>query len=103
MPRETYQIVTAVCVFHHIGPAEWVKSALQIYESLVNRGIFLLFEHNPLNPVTRWMVSRTQVDRNAHLLTPLVSKDLLRGVGFTNVRLEYFLFFPAATQISRPG
>jgi hypothetical protein len=32
-------------------------------------GVFSLIEHNPLNPVTRLIVSRTPVDGNAKLLT----------------------------------
>jgi len=102
LPRQVYDIVTAVCVFHHIEPSAWRKNALQIFESLVGGGTFLLFEHNPLNPVTRWMVSRTEVDRNAHLLRPAISRTLLRDAGFKNISTCYFLFFPPRVKFLRP-
>ena len=101
-PKEVYNIVTAVCVFHHIEPSAWEKNVLRIFKCLVDGGIILLYEHNPLNPVTRWMVGRTEVDRNAHLLTPAMSRALLQGAGFKNISTSNFLFFPPRLKFLRP-
>jgi SAM-dependent methyltransferase len=94
LPNETYNLITAVCVFHHIEPFRWLETARAIFGALKKGGLFLLFEHNPLNPITRWMVTRTEVDKNAVLLQSSTSKGLMKKAGFSNVSAEYFLFFP---------
>jgi SAM-dependent methyltransferase len=94
LSSDAYTLITAVCVFHHIEPSRWLETACTIFGALKKGGLFLLFEHNPINPVTRWMVRRTEVDRNAVLLQPSTSRVLMEKAGFSNVSVEYFLFFP---------
>jgi hypothetical protein len=40
----------------------------EVLRVLGTRGIFCIIEHNPLNLATRFIVSRTPVDADAHLL-----------------------------------
>jgi SAM-dependent methyltransferase len=92
-PR-AYDIVTAICVFHHIPQSEWNRVAGTIFQGLRPGGIFVLVEHNPLNPVTNWMVKRTELDKSAVLVSAKKLQQILRAAGFKIIDVEFFLFFP---------
>jgi SAM-dependent methyltransferase len=90
----TYDFVTAVCVFHHVPAPNRNGLAAEVFRLLRPNGIFCVIEHNPFNPVTRWIVSRTPVDQDAHLLSPGLTARVLRAAGFEPVDTRYFLFAP---------
>ncbi len=90
----SYDFVTAVCVFHHVPAVNRRPLASEVFRVLRPNGIFCLIEHNPFNPVTRWIVSRTPVDQDAHLLSPALSRTILHEVGFEPVHTRYFLYSP---------
>jgi ubiquinone/menaquinone biosynthesis C-methylase UbiE len=93
-PQEAYDIVTAVCVLHHIPPDLWAATVKRIAGTIVSGGLLVIFEHNPKNPITRWMIWRTVVDRHAVLLSSSRAENLLERAGFQLVSNEFFLFFP---------
>jgi hypothetical protein len=57
-------------------------------------GVFCVIEHNPLNPVTRLIVSRTPVDADARLLRAKETRNLLCKAGGRILETKYFLLFP---------
>ena len=57
-------------------------------------GWFAIIEHNPYNPVTRLIVSRTPMDAGAILLRPSETRRLLRDSGFRIDAQRYFLYCP---------
>jgi SAM-dependent methyltransferase len=63
-----FDFVTAVCVYHHISPSARPALTLEVCRVLRPGGVFCMIEHNPLNPITRLIVSRTPVDADAILL-----------------------------------
>jgi hypothetical protein len=65
-----------------------------VLEKLRPGGRVFIFEHNPLNPLTRRAVALCAFDDDADLLFPWQAKRLLRDAGFTNVKLDYIVFFP---------
>lgn len=89
-----FDLVTAVCVYHHVPPAARRTLTSEIGRVLRPGGIFCMIEHNPLNPVTRLIVSRTQVDADAILLRASEARGLASEAGFTPVEQDYFLYFP---------
>lgn len=93
-PESRYDVITAICVFHHIPAAEWLETFGRLRRALRPGGLLCLFEHNPWNPVTRWMVSRTEIDADAILLSPRTSDRLLRAAGYSSVSFTHFLFVP---------
>jgi trans-aconitate methyltransferase len=57
-------------VFHHIAPGER-RSALEYVRNILGReGYFAFWENNPLNPGTRYVMSRCEFDRDAIIITP---------------------------------
>jgi SAM-dependent methyltransferase len=93
-PNESFDFVTAVCVYHHVEEEDRRPLTREIQRVLRPGGIFSIIEHNPLNPVTRIIVSRAPVDQDAHLLTARRARQYLRSAGFLIIGLTYFLYLP---------
>lgn len=91
---QSFDFVTAVCVYHHIEPADRLPFTKEVAAKLAPGGVFCMIEHNPFNPVTQMIVRRTPVDANAKLLTARVARKLCREVGLMPIHSEYFLYFP---------
>ena len=91
---KSFDLVTAVCVFHHVEPSVRHKLVGEMSRVLAPRGVLCIIEHNPLNPVTQLIVRRTPVDANARLLTAGAVRRLVRAERFASVLTQYFLVFP---------
>ncbi len=89
-----FDFVTAVCVYHHVPPSSRLALTREACRVLKPGGIFAIIEHNPYNPVTRLIVSRTPVDADAVLLRPSEAREWMREAGFTCGAPEYFLYLP---------
>jgi len=84
----------AICVLHHV-PREGRVSLLREMRRVVrNGGLVVLFEHNPLNPLTRLAVRRCEFDANAVLLGRREMARLLALAALEPVESRYVLFFP---------
>jgi SAM-dependent methyltransferase len=91
---EEFDFITAVCVYHHVPPGARLELTREISRVLRPGGIFAMLEHNPYNPVTRKIVSRTPVDADAILLKPSEAVSCLRQGGFEPRAPQFFLYFP---------
>jgi len=91
-----FDLVTTVCVYHHVPPPARRTLTKEIVRVLKPGGIFCIVEHNPRNPVTRLIVSRTPVDADAVLLDATESRSLTRKAGLLPLEHAYFLYFPQA-------
>ena len=91
-----FDFVTAVCVYHHVLPACRAALTADIARVLRPGGIFCVIEHNPFNPVTRLIVSRTPVDNDAVLLPAAEVRKLAITAGLLPLEQDYFLYFPQA-------
>ncbi len=87
-------LVTAVCVYHHVPLADRPRLSSEVFRVLRPGGWFCIIEHNPFNPVTQLIVSRTPVDADARLLTARRASRTLREAGFHPIRNRFFLFLP---------
>ena len=91
---ESFDVVLVSCVFHHIPTCQWPETIERLAPLLRPRGRLYIFEHNPLNPVTRYIVSTCVFDRNAVLVWPKSMIRLLKAGGLTPRSERYVLFFP---------
>jgi SAM-dependent methyltransferase len=89
-----FDFVTSVCVYHHVPPSSRLALTREAYRVLKPGGIFAIIEHNPYNPVTRLIVSRTPVDADAVLVRAAEVRGCMRAAGFTCDVPRYFLYFP---------
>jgi len=95
-------LIFSSCVFHHIDAAEHVGVLTQLRRILAPGGRLVIFEHNPLNPVTRYIVATCEFDENAVLIPAGVFRDRQRAAGFAHVRRTYTGFFPGPLRALRP-
>jgi SAM-dependent methyltransferase len=94
IPSAEIDLVYCNGVFHHI-PLEMRNPALDyILRCLRPGGLFALWENNPWNPGTRYVMSRVPFDRDAVTITPPQAKELLRGRGFEIVGISFLFWFP---------
>ncbi|NNE06159.1 MAG: class I SAM-dependent methyltransferase [Xanthomonadales bacterium] len=87
-------MVVASCVFHHILPEERPSIVGEISRVLMPRGRLVIIEHNPFNPVTRWVVNRCEFDEDAQLLSLAETRRLLSAGGLQADRDGYFYAVP---------
>lgn len=98
----TFDLAFAACVFHHIPADFHVGLMTEISRVLAPGGSFFLFEHNPLNPLTRHAVRNCAFDKNAVLIRAKRVRRRLANAGLNDVRVKYRFFFPAALAALRP-
>lgn len=90
----TFDAVIAANVFHHIPPAQRVAELQRCRAALSPQGQMFVFEHNPYNPMTRWVFDRCIYDADAEMLSLRRALTLCKDAGFTGARHGYTLFFP---------
>ena len=90
----SFDFVTAVCVYHHVPEDRRPFLTSEVFRVLKRGGVFCIIEHNPLNPATRLIVSRTPVDADAQLLRAGSASRLMSASGGKVIDTRYFLLFP---------
>ncbi len=98
----TFDVALASCVFHHIPHAEHVALLGEIRRVLAPDGRLFVFEHNPLNPLTRHAVSTCVFDEHAELVLAPTMRRRARAAGFASASVRYRIFFPHALRGLRP-
>jgi SAM-dependent methyltransferase len=88
-------------VFHHIVPNERPQAVDYLYRSLRAGGLLAVWENNPWNPGTRYVMSRIPFDRDAITLTDGEARALLRAGGFEILRTDFLFIFPRALGMLR--
>ena len=102
LPDDSIDIAMAACVYHHIAPAERERWTQELRRVLRPGGHCFIFEHNPLNPLTRRVVASCPFDDDAILLPRKESLGLLQRSGFSQRRANYIVFFPKPFAFLRP-
>jgi SAM-dependent methyltransferase len=95
IPEGEYALAILSCVLHHVAPAEREALIRRVMTKLRPGGRLLVFEHNPLNPLTRRAVALCPFDDDAVLLWPREARRLLERCGLTDVRRDYIVFLPS--------
>lgn len=92
----SFDIVFAACVFHHIPEDEHQAWFEELRRVTTTEGRLVVFEHNPLNPLTRHAVANCAFDENAVLIRAGALRSRVAQAGWSRPRADYHLFFPAA-------
>jgi SAM-dependent methyltransferase len=109
LPVEEYEASEAAdliyCngVFHHIPPGQRKSSLKFLHKTLRAGGLFSLWENNPWNPGTQYIMKRIPFDRDAIKLSPSETRALLRSEGFSVLRTDFIFFFPRFLKFLRPA
>jgi 2-polyprenyl-3-methyl-5-hydroxy-6-metoxy-1,4-benzoquinol methylase len=102
LPTGGFDVVFAANVFHHIPFTDRRATMARCKNLLRTDGRIFLFEHNPLNPVTRRIFERCPFDKGAAMLRRRDALALAEAVGLNVVRSDYTLFFPRQLALLRP-
>jgi SAM-dependent methyltransferase len=90
----SFDAAFAVSVVHHVPPNARRAFMAEMLRPVVPRGIAILIEHNPLNPITRRIVSRCAFDADAVLLGCREAGKLLAFAGAPMAGRRYIGFSP---------
>ena len=101
LPDGTFDLVFTACVFHHIPHEEHVHLFEEIFRVTKPGGVFVVFEHNPLNPLTVHAVNTCPFDKNAELIKASILNSKISAAGFESSEITYRLFFPAVLAFLR--
>lgn len=96
-----YDVVVIANVLHHVRPQERRELLRNVAARLRAGGKAVIFEHNPLNPLTRRAVSQCVFDGDAILLPQRETRDYFPTQEF-RVRRDYVVFFPRLLSWLRP-
>jgi ubiquinone/menaquinone biosynthesis C-methylase UbiE len=94
LDTQSIDIAMAACVFHHIPPNDRSQWMRELYRVLKPGGSLWIFEHNPLNPFTQWIVRNSPLDENAVLLSQREVSKLAEQTGFKVRQRRYTLIGP---------
>jgi SAM-dependent methyltransferase len=86
-----FDIATVSAVLHHVPPAERPAVYAELGRVLKPGGRLYVFEHNPRNPLVRYVVARTPIDENAILLDATEVRRDLAGYALDT---DYLMFMP---------
>jgi SAM-dependent methyltransferase len=95
---EMFDFSSTVCVMHHVPTNDWPAFVAEAFRVTRPGGLFAVYEHNPINPMTRWAVWRCPFDHGAVLLRAGRVMRMLVEQGFEIVTRRYLFFVP----IDRP-
>lgn len=96
LPFESYyfDVIFVACVFHHIEKNEHANLINEFKRVLKKGGKLFIFEHNPINPLTRKVVKDCIFDKDAELIYAEQLKNSVINSGFEKAKINYTLFFP---------
>ena len=100
-PDATFDFAVAVCVFHHVPLEQRLALVSDIRRALKPGGFIVIFEHNPLNPLTMRVVNRCEFDRDAILLRSTTCEALIKSGHFDRVETRFILNVPPFNGIMR--
>ena len=98
---QRFDLVLAIGVFHHIKPSERILTLRELKKLLKPAGRIVVFEHNPLNLLTRHIVDRCPFDKDAELIRSYEFVEIAQKSGLRIERKAYVLLFPWSSKIFR--
>lgn len=94
LPTASYDLIVISAVLHHVPPEQRTEVYRELQRLPRPGGRLVVFEHNPWNPVTRHVVARTPIDRDAILLPMPEVTAALRTGGWRNIHTSHLMFLP---------
>jgi SAM-dependent methyltransferase len=90
----SYDLIIAANVFHHIREKDRAEILLKLRALLKTDGMIIIFEHNPFNPLTLYIVKTCPLDKGAALITLGRFIRLARECQLQVQEKRYVVFFP---------
>jgi ubiquinone/menaquinone biosynthesis C-methylase UbiE len=97
-----FDVVFFSVVVHHIPSALRQTCFNETFRVLKQGGVVLVFEHNPYNPLTRWVVKHSKLDIGVELISRKKLINQLQQAGLRIKEKRYTTFFPKFLRFFRP-
>ena len=95
----SFDVTFAICVLHHVPPSERDSFLAEMARVTASPGIVAVFEHNPLNPLTRLAVRNCSFDHGVRLVMPGELSHRLAGTGARVTDRRFIVFIPWRSRI----
>ncbi len=93
-PAASFDIVFIAGVLHHVAFNLHDELMEEVRRVLTKGGRIIMFEHNPLNPLTKYLVRTCVFDQDARLLKSSYLTRLLQQHHFNISNRLFFIFIP---------
>jgi len=90
----SFDVAFTIAVMHHVPPGQWPAFLREMRRVVRPGGMIVVFEHNPINPLTQWVVRTCPIDENAVLLSSRRLLRLVTQTQFVDIMTRYILFTP---------
>ena len=100
-PAGEFDLAFCNGVFHHISPDKRAEAISYIYRALCKKGVFALWENNPWNPGTRYIMGKISFDKDASPVSPPEARRLLQAGGFEILSTTFLFIFPQILSLFR--
>lgn len=94
MEDNSVNLVILSNVMHHVDKVNQGNLVKEINRVLCVGGSLVVFEHNPINPFTQYLVKTCELDRYAKLIGHRYLSELLIDNNFVIKVLSFISFFP---------
>jgi len=91
---EQFDIVFVAGVLHHVAIDQQQNLVAEAARVLKPTGRLYIFEHNPFNPLTRYLVNSCEFDKGVQLLPSKKTKGIIVKAGLKISNMKYLIFFP---------
>ncbi len=96
-----FDVVTISAVLHHVPPDARAAVYRELGRVLKPGGRLYVFEHNPRNPLVRYVIARTPIDANAILLDAREVRHGLLDAARYELDTDYLMFMPPGLAVLR--
>ncbi len=100
--NQQFDVITISAVLHHVPVVERAAVYRELGRVLKPGGRIYVFEHNPRNPLVRFVIARTPIDENAVLLDAREVRHGLIDVARYDLHTDYLMFMPPGIPFLRP-
>ena len=100
-PDGSFDIAVAICVLHHVPMSARAMFVAELHRATRDGGLVAVFEHNPLNPLTRHAVNSCELDNGVVLAKGRDVGAYLLAAGAQCIERSDFLFTPVGGAAGR--
>lgn len=96
VPVAKFDIILVADVLHHVNDSDINDLIIKLCSIRSNNSAIVVFEQNPYNPITRYLVNTCPFDKNVRLLSLTATQELFLNHGLIMKDSGYCFFFPSS-------